>query len=61
MILERGVAVAELEPEKDVEATIDLLFGALLAPSLIGERFDDAWLARVVECLFVGIAMEPSR
>ncbi len=61
MILDRGVAAAELAPGTDVEATIDLLFGALLARSLIGEPLDEAWLARVVECLYVGIAMEPSR
>lgn len=61
MILERGVAAAELAPGTDVEATIDLLFGALLARSLLGEPLDDAWLARVVECLFAGIAIEASR
>ena len=61
LILERGIAAAELVADTDTEATIDLLFGALLARSLIGEPLDDAWLARVVECLLAGIAMEPSR
>lgn len=46
---------------RNPEASINLPLGAILAPSLIGERFDDAWLARVVECPLVAIAMEPSR
>ncbi len=61
MILERGIAAADLVPETDIATTIDLLFGALLARSLLGEPLDDAWLARVVASVLAGIAMESSR
>jgi AcrR family transcriptional regulator len=57
-VLEHGVAAGELAAGTDHAVSLDLLFGALLARSLLGEPLDDAWLARVVDAVFTGIAAE---
>jgi len=58
-VLARGIAAGELRPGADDQATVDLLFGALLARALLGEPADEAWLERVLDTTISGIAVEP--
>ena len=57
-LLSKGIAAGELVSGADDEATVDLLFGALLARSMLGEPLDEAWLERVVATAMAGIAAE---
>lgn len=60
-VLERGIAAGELSARADPGVAIDLLFGALLARSMLGEPLDDAWLTSVVDSVVTGIAAESHR
>lgn len=59
-ILARGIAAGEIRCGADDQVTVDLLFGALLARALLGEPVDDAWLVRILDTTFTGIAAESS-
>jgi AcrR family transcriptional regulator len=55
-----GIAAGDVSADADREAIDGLLFGALLARAILGEPVDAAWIDRVVDQLWRGIAA-PSR
>lgn len=55
-----GIAAGEVSADADREAIDGLLFGALVARAILGEPVDAAWIERVVDQLWRGIAA-PSR
>jgi len=54
-VLERGIEAGDVRPGIDVEATIDVLFGALLARAVVREPPATAWLRSVVDTVWTGI------
>lgn len=58
-ILSRGVATGDVARDADREAIDSLLFGALLARAILGEPVDPAWIERVVDQAWRGIAASP--
>lgn len=54
-VLLRGVVAGDVAAEVDIPATIDVLFGALLARAVAGEPATDAWLASIVDTIWTGI------
>ena len=54
-----GADAGEVAPDADREAVDGLLFGALLARAILGEPLDAAWVDRVVDQLWRGIAAPP--
>jgi len=52
---ERGIEAGDVRPGIDVEATIDVLFGALLARAVVREPPATAWLRSVVDTVWTGI------
>jgi len=56
-VLRRGVATGELRESTDVEASVDLLTGAVLARSRLGQdRVERGYIRRVVDQLLTGLA-----
>ena len=55
-LVEQGVADGGIARDADREAVDGLLFGALLARAILGEPVDDAWIDRVVDQAWRGIA-----
>lgn len=56
-----GVAAGDVATDADREAIDSLLFGALLARAILGETVDAAWIDRVVDQLWRGIAAPPRK
>jgi len=59
-ILRRGVESGALREDLDLDVADAALFGALLAPMVLGEPLDDAWAARVLEGLWPTLRAEPA-
>lgn len=55
-VVDQAVERGEIAPDADREAIDSLLFGALLARAISGEPMDDAWIDRVVDQGWRGIA-----
>jgi hypothetical protein len=56
-ILARGIALGELRPDLDIEATLDALYGPLYVRLLVGfGPLDDAYVERLVDTVLRGIA-----
>jgi len=60
-VVERGVRAGDVEMDADREAIDGLLFGALLARAILSEPVDAAWIDRVVDQLWRGIAPRPRK
>jgi AcrR family transcriptional regulator len=60
-VLEQGIDAGEITPDADREAIDGLLFGALLARSILGQPVDDAWIDRVLEQTWRGVAAADAR
>ena len=60
-VVERGVRAGDVAADADREAIDGLLFGALLARAILGEAVDAAWIDRVVDQLWRGIAAPPRK
>jgi AcrR family transcriptional regulator len=56
-LLARGIAQGEVRPDIDVDAALDLLFGALLSRALSGAALSREWLDGVVSALWPAIAV----
>jgi AcrR family transcriptional regulator len=56
-LLARGIAQGEVRHDIDVDAVLDLLFGALLSRALSGAGLSREWLDGVVSALWPAIAM----
>ncbi len=54
-----GVARGEFRATVPAEVVNDVLFGALLARSMLGEEITDAWLEGVVESVWRGFGADP--
>lgn len=57
-VVRQAVENGEIAPEADREAIDSLLFGALLARAILGEPVDDAWIDRVIDQAWRGIAAQ---
>lgn len=56
-VLRRGVATGELREETNIEAAVDMLYGAVLArPRASRDRADRGYARRVVDELLTGLA-----
>ncbi|MEO5966480.1 MAG: TetR/AcrR family transcriptional regulator [Candidatus Limnocylindrales bacterium] len=55
-LVAEGAMAGEVAADADGEAVDGLLFGALLARAILGEPVDAAWVDRVVDQLWRGIA-----
>jgi AcrR family transcriptional regulator len=55
-VVRQGIERGEIAPTADREAIDSLLFGALLARAILGESVDEAWVDRVIDQLWRGIA-----
>lgn len=55
-VVRQGIERGEIAPTADREAIDSLLFGALLARAILGEPVDEAWIERVIDQLWRGIA-----
>jgi AcrR family transcriptional regulator len=55
-VLERGIERGEIRADADLDAAINMLFGAFLAGRLSGYASDDAWTDRIVATVWRGIA-----
>ena len=56
-VLRRGVATGELREETNIEAAVDMLYGAVLArPRTSRDRADRGYARRVVDELLTGLA-----
>jgi AcrR family transcriptional regulator len=61
-LVEAGVARGELRPGVSADVVNDMLFGALLARSLLGEKITEDWLERLLAGVWDGIgASAPER
>lgn len=58
-VVDAGAAAGDVAASADREAVDGLLFGALLARAILGEPVDGAWVDRVVDQLWRGIAAQP--
>jgi len=56
-VVRQAVERGEIAPDADREAIDSLLFGALLARAVSGEPADDAWLDRVIDQAWRGMAV----
>lgn len=59
-VVEEGITGGGIARDADREAIDSLLFGALLARAISGEPVDDAWMDRVVDQAWRGIAAPPA-
>ena len=55
-VVEQGIDGGEIARDADREAIDGLLFGALLARAILGEPMDAAWIERVIDQAWRGIA-----
>ena len=55
-VVGEGVEAGEIARDADREAIDSLLFGALLARAILGEPVDEAWIDRVMDQAWRGIA-----
>lgn len=56
-VLRRGVATGELREDTDIDASTDLLTGAVLARSRFGQdRIERGYVRRIVDQLLIGLA-----
>ena len=58
-VVQQGVDGGQIAPDADREAIDGLLFGALLARAILGEPVNDAWLDRVMNQAWRGLAAQP--
>ncbi len=54
-----GAARGELRPTLSAEVANDVLFGSLLARSMLGEEITDAWIDAVIASVWDGFGAEP--
>ncbi len=59
-ILRRGVESGSLRADLDLDVADAALFGALLAPMVLGVPLDDAWADRVLQGLWPALRAEPA-
>ena len=55
-VVEQGINGGQIACDADREAIDSLLFGALLARAILGEPVDEAWIDRVVDQTWRGVA-----
>jgi len=60
-VVARGLRAGDVAADADREAVDGLLFGALLARAILGEPVDAAWVDRVVDQLWRGVAAPTGR
>ena len=60
-VVARGIVCGDVATDADREAIDSLLFGALLARAILGEAVDAAWIDRVVDQLWRGVAAPPGK
>lgn len=58
-VLRRGVRAGVVDAGADLEAVDSMLFGALIARAALGEPVDEAWIERVLDQAWRGIAVAP--
>ncbi len=58
-VVAEGARAGEVAPDADGEAVDGLLFGALIARAILGEPVDAAWVDRILDQLWRGIAAPP--
>lgn len=60
-VVEEGMIGGEVARDADREAIDSMLFGALLARAILGEPVDEAWITRVVDQAWRGVAAPVTR
>lgn len=57
-VMARAAERGELRADADLEALDAMLFGAVLARATLGERLDEAWVARIVDTAWEAVGVD---
>lgn len=60
-VVQQGIDSGDIAPDVDREAIDGLLFGALLARAILGEPVNSAWLDRIMDQAWRGLALIRAR